>query len=42
MSTGTDCQSGVSLSLEIFKTHLNRVLGNWLWVALLEQVGWTR
>ena len=31
-----------SPSLEIFKSHLDMVLGNWLLVALLEQGGWTR
>jgi len=29
-------------SLEIFKSHLNIVLGNWLQVDLLEQESWTR
>jgi len=28
-----------SPTLEICKSHLNRVLGNWFWVALLEQEG---
>ena len=31
-----------SPSLEIFKSCLDMVLGNWLLVALLEQGGWTR
>jgi len=31
-----------SPSFEIFKSHLDTVLGTWLWVALLEQGGWTR
>jgi len=31
-----------SPSLEIFKSHLEMVLGNWLLVALLEQSGWIR
>jgi len=31
-----------SPSLEIFKSHLNMVLGKQLEVALLEQRGWTR
>jgi len=31
-----------SPSLEIFKSHLDMVLGSWLWVALLEQGDWTR
>ncbi|KAK4831192.1 hypothetical protein QYF61_015924 [Mycteria americana] len=31
-----------SLSLEVFKSCLDVVLGNWLQVALLEQGGWTR
>ena len=29
-------------SSEILKVCLDMVLGNWLWVALLEQGGWTR
>ena len=31
-----------SPSLEIFKTHLNKVLCSLLWVTLLRQGGWTR
>ena len=31
-----------SPSLEIFRSHLDMVLGNQLCVALLEQRGWTR
>ena len=31
-----------SPTLEIFKSHLDMVLGHWLLVALLEQGGWTR
>ena len=31
-----------SPSLEIFKSHLDTVLGNRLWVTLLEQGGWTK
>ncbi|KAK4806261.1 hypothetical protein QYF61_013405 [Mycteria americana] len=31
-----------SPSLEIFKSHLDVVLGNWLWMTLLEQREWTR
>ena len=31
-----------SPSLEIFKRHLDMVMGCWLWVALVEQGGWTR
>ena len=31
-----------SPSLEIFKTQLDTVLGNWLWVAQLEQRCWAR
>jgi len=30
-----------SPSLDIFKSCLDTVLGNWLWVALLEQGLWT-
>ena len=30
-----------SPSLEIFKTHLDKVLGSLLWVTLLRQEGWT-
>lgn len=29
-------------SLEIFKTHLHTVLGNLLWLTLLEQGYWSR
>jgi len=28
--------------LGIFKSHLDKILGTWLLVALLEQGGWTR
>jgi len=31
-----------SPSAEMLKTHLYTALGNWLWVALLEQRRWTR
>ena len=31
-----------SPSLEMLKSHLDMVLGNCLWVTLLEQGGWTR
>jgi len=31
-----------SQSSEIFRSHLDMVLGSRLWVALLEQEGWTR
>ena len=31
-----------SPSLEIFKTHLDKVLCSLLWVTLLQQEGWTR
>ena len=31
-----------SPSLEIFKTHLDKVLCSLLWVTLLRQEGWTR
>jgi len=31
-----------SLLLEIFKSHLNMILGSLLWVALLEQAHWSR
>jgi len=31
-----------SPSLEIFKTHLDKVLYSLLWVTLLQQEGWTR
>jgi len=31
-----------SPALVILKTHLDTVLANQLWVALLEQVGWAR
>ena len=31
-----------SPSLEIFKTHLDKVLCSLLWVTLLRQGGWTR
>lgn len=31
-----------SLSLEVYKSHLDMVLGNLFWVALLEKEGWTR
>ena len=31
-----------SPSLEIFKTHLDKVLYSLLWVTLLRQEGWTR
>lgn len=31
-----------SPSVEIFKTHLNLVLGNLLWLTLLQQWGWKR
>ena len=31
-----------SASSEIFKSRVDTVLGKWLWVALLEQGGWTR
>ena len=30
-----------SPSLEIFKTHLDKVLCSLLWVTLLQQEGWT-
>jgi len=31
------------LPLEVFQSHLDMVLGNLLWVVLLERgVGWTR
>ena len=28
--------------MEIFKSHLDKVLGSLLWVAQIEQEGWTR
>jgi len=28
--------------VEMFKSHLDTVLSNWLYLALLEQGGWTR
>jgi len=31
-----------SLSLEIFKTRLGKILCSLLWVTLLRQEGWTR
>ena len=31
-----------SPSLEIFKSHLDTILGNWFWVALFEQRRWAR
>jgi len=31
-----------SPALGIFKSHLDKILGTWLLVALLEQGGWTR
>ena len=31
-----------SPSLEVLRSRLDRVLGNQLWVTLLEQQGWTR
>lgn len=34
-------ESMESTSLELSRNHLNRVLGNWLQVSLLEH-GWTR
>lgn len=38
MSTSTDCsEQWCSLSLEIFKSPLDMILGNLLQVALLEQ-----
>ena len=39
----TGCREAVeSPSVVIFKSRLDMVLSNWLWVALLKQGGWTR
>jgi len=35
-------EDGESPTLEILKSHLGMLLGNQLWVALLEQESWTR